>query len=130
MHCHYCIDCNKAQNGSTHSKWGRGQHLGPREINHRISREFQSRIKNTRVFLYSVADVSSLHHFGYLQPAVHFPLYVFTWMLPYTMIGYVKKELQLFLKCIAAQYMTDAVQTANLMLGAVQTQNGVHYTHC
>lgn len=46
------------------------------------------------------------------------------------MIGYVKKELQLFLKCIAGQYMIDAVQTANLVLGAVQTQNGAHYTHC
>lgn len=48
-------------------------------------------------------------------------------MLQYTMTGYVKKELQLFLKCIAVQYMIDAVQMVKLMVGAVRTQNGVHY---
>lgn len=31
--------------------------------------------------------------------------------------------------CIAVQYVIDAVQTANFVLSAVQTQNGVHYTH-
>lgn len=46
------------------------------------------------------------------------------------MIIYVKKELQLFIKCIAVQYMIDTMQTENLMLGALQTKNSVHYTHC
>lgn len=43
MHCHYCVDCNKTLKGWTHFKWGRGQHLGPRE-NHRIPLGFQSRV--------------------------------------------------------------------------------------
>lgn len=116
MHCHYYVDCNKTLKGWTHSKWARGEHLGPRESSHRIPREFQSRIKNMSVSMQLWAAVSSFHHFGYLQLAAHFPLHVFTWLLLYTMIGYVKKKLQLFLKCIAVQYMIDAVQTATWYL--------------
>lgn len=130
MHCHYCAYCNKTLNGWTHSKWGRGQHLGPKQNIWRLPWEFQSRTKTTRVFLHRCCSCEQLPSFWLPTACCPFPLFVSTWMLQYTMIGYVKKELQLFLKCIAGQYMIDAVQTANLVLGAVQTQNGAHYTHC
>lgn len=74
MRCHYCAYCNKTLNGWTHSKWGRGQHLGPKQSIWRLPWEFQSRTKTTRVFLHRCCSCEQLPSFWLPadEPAAHF----------------------------------------------------------
>lgn len=57
---------------------------------------FKAESKTQECFYTGAAAVGSFHNFGYIQPAAHFPLYAFTWMLQYTTIGYVRKNYNYF----------------------------------